>query len=325
MKKILCSTLAVLMAASVPMAYATPTDEKYKDGTVVEYIADANDNRWYTITVPAKMTPKLGQETTGTVTLTGQWASDEIITITSDTQVVLTNSINSNNTETLGVNLTTMEYAGNNTAQVTYTGTVTLDAMPATALFGTWSGLFNYNVDLIVAPQSAAFTKNAWYVSEEIDAAFALTDNKIIIWTPGEYHGLVKDYTIVDEKLFVAGVERGILQNNNEVLAHNLFAGIAYTDEYTYVLDTSISLKDYFEFDDNYAYFFEGTMTWQEYVESEYNPDDIYDEGLAFAIINDVLYVNVGQHGLYQPVYHNGEKIPYDSLIIPGAVYSRYN
>ena len=325
MKKILSASLAILVAACMPVAYAAPNEQDYTQGTVVEYIADANTNRWYTITVPAKMTPKLGQKVTGTVTLTGQWASDEIIKITSDTEVLLTNSINSNDTATLDVTLPVMECLGDNTAQLTYTETVTLEDMPATALFGEWSGKFNYHVEVETISQVINPVSGAWYFADGMEVAFALVDNKILIGYPDTTWGLVKDYEIIDDKLIVDGIERGAIVSNSQFIAHNLYAGPAYTDTYTYTVNTEMAVNDYFEFDDSEAYFYSGAMTWAEYVDSEYNPIDIYDEGPAFAIINDSLYIQTGDHGLYQPVYHNGEKVPYDSLIVSKGLYSRYN
>ena len=145
MKRILTLGLAAAIALSaIPMAYATTT---HTNGTQVEYVANADMNRAYTITVPAKMTPKKGQEVTGTVTLSGRWASNETVTVTADAAVELTNSINSADKLRLGITFPTMAYAGDNTESKTYTETVILAAMPEAALFGEWTGKFNYNVE----------------------------------------------------------------------------------------------------------------------------------------------------------------------------------
>ncbi len=147
MKKILSLTLAVmLLVSAIPTAFAAETQD-YTMGTAVSYTADDEANREYTITVPASMEP--GQS--GTVTLKGKWASDETVKVTADANVVLTNSINAADTKTLAITFAGIEKAGDNVEEKTYTESVSVAAMPADALFGTWSGKFNYNVDFIEA------------------------------------------------------------------------------------------------------------------------------------------------------------------------------
>ena len=156
MKKIVSLGLVVVMAMSaMPMAYATTA---HTNGTQVEYVADADANRAYTITVPAKMTPKLGQAVTGTVTLSGKWASNETVTVIADAEVELTNSINENDKHTLAITFPKMEYAGDNTEAKTYTETVTLAEMPSAALFGEWTGKFNYTVEFKAPAKLISFT-----------------------------------------------------------------------------------------------------------------------------------------------------------------------
>lgn len=124
----------------------------YGQGTLVKYDADDKngdgqlDNLEYTITVPALLNPVLGQQVSGTVTLKGMWPSSSTITVTADDTVTLVNDINSENAKDLAVTFAPMVCAGNNTEEKTYTEQVFLAAMPADALFGTWSGVFNYNV-----------------------------------------------------------------------------------------------------------------------------------------------------------------------------------
>ena len=149
MKKALLLSLVVsMMMSAMPTAYAADTHD-YNQGTQVEYVANADANRAYTITVPAKMIPKLGQEVTGIVVLEGTWASNETVIVTADPSVTLKNNINESDTHTLAVNLTKMEYTGDDTESKRHEGTVTLAEMPAAALFGTWFGQFNYNVDFV--------------------------------------------------------------------------------------------------------------------------------------------------------------------------------
>ena len=116
-------------------------------GTEVEYVASSQSE--YSITVPAKLTPKTGQSVSGTVNLNGKWASNEMVKITADETVVLENSLNPLNTLELDITLTGMSYAGNDTSEGAYTGTVTIEPMSSDILFGTWTGKFNYNVELV--------------------------------------------------------------------------------------------------------------------------------------------------------------------------------
>ncbi len=120
------------------------------NGTQVEYNADDRDgdgqldNLAYTITVPALLAPG----GSGTVTLQGMWPSNATVKVTADPSVEMVNSINSADKKTLAVTFTAIELAGNNTAAVSDDETVSV-ADISNALFGTWSGKFNYNVDYV--------------------------------------------------------------------------------------------------------------------------------------------------------------------------------
>ena len=150
MKKILSLTLAALMVVSmVPTAFAADVD--YQNGTEVEYTgsrttvnADGTEthNAEYTITVPALLAPG----GSGTVTLAGYWPSDATVKVTADQSVDMLNSINNADKKTLTVTFAGIELAGSNTATVTDNEAVSVSDISA-ALFGTWSGKFNYNVE----------------------------------------------------------------------------------------------------------------------------------------------------------------------------------
>ena len=150
MKKILSLTLAVLMVVSmIPTAFAADVD--YKNGTEVEYTGSRSTveddgsvthDVEYTITVPAKLAPA----GSGTVTLEGMWPSDATVKVTADPSVEMVNNINSADKKTLAVTFTPIELAGNNTVAVSDDETVSVADISA-ALFGTWSGKFNYNVE----------------------------------------------------------------------------------------------------------------------------------------------------------------------------------
>ena len=150
MKKVLSLTLAALMVVSmVPTAFAADVD--YQNGTEVEYTgsrttvnADGTEthNAEYTITVPALLAPG----GSGTVTLQGMWPSDATVKVTAEDKVEMVNNINSADKKTLAVTFTAIELAGNNTVAVSDDETVSV-ADISNALFGTWSGKFNYNVE----------------------------------------------------------------------------------------------------------------------------------------------------------------------------------
>jgi hypothetical protein len=142
MKKSLIFIVSLFICLYI--GYVSYADEY---GTEVEFVASNQSE--YSITVPAKLTPKTGQSVSGTVSLSGRWASNETVEITADESVVLANSLNPLNTRELDITLSDMSYSGNDTSASSYTGTVTISAMPNDILFGTWTGKFNYNVEVI--------------------------------------------------------------------------------------------------------------------------------------------------------------------------------
>lgn len=145
MKKVFSLLLAVLMLVSaLPVAYAAETAD-YTVGTHVVYTAANNED--YTITVPAALAPG----GSGTVTLSGTWADNRIVTVTADPTVTLTNSIKSTDTKTLDVNFAGISEKGSNTAAQTFTEDVSVAGID-NAIFGTWIGKFNYNVELAELP-----------------------------------------------------------------------------------------------------------------------------------------------------------------------------
>ena len=154
MKKILSLTLAVMMVVSmIPTAFAAEAGGNWAGGTEVEYTGtrstveddgSVTHDVEYTITVPAKLAPA----GSGTVTLEGMWPSDATVKVTADPSVEMVNSINSADKKTLAVTFTAIELAGNNTVAVSDDETVSVADISA-ALFGTWSGKFNYNVDYV--------------------------------------------------------------------------------------------------------------------------------------------------------------------------------
>ncbi|MBQ8001205.1 MAG: hypothetical protein IJ298_08440 [Ruminococcus sp.] len=140
MKKILSLALAALMLVSVvPMVYAADVD--YTQGTAVSYTGTGTEQ--YTVTVPAELAP--GES--GSVIVEGTWASNRVLTVTADATVTLTNSIDTQDTKTLDVIFQTFTIPGDNTTDIALGREVEVEAIE-NALFGTWSGKFNYNVEI---------------------------------------------------------------------------------------------------------------------------------------------------------------------------------
>lgn len=138
MKKILSITLATVMLLSIiPTVFAA--ENNWQGGTKVEYTATANEQ--YTVTVPATLAPG----GSGDVVASGTWGSDRKLTVTADKDVTLTNSINAADQKVLDVTFAGIELTGSNTESVSDTKQVTVVNI-TDAIFGTWSGTFNYNV-----------------------------------------------------------------------------------------------------------------------------------------------------------------------------------
>ena len=177
MKKILSLLLVGIMVVSmIPTALATTN---YTNGTQVQYNAEAdNDNdgqpdhsEAWTVTVPALLEP--GSE--GNVVAQGTWASNRKLVVTADETVTLANNINANDTKTLDIGFDGIELAGSNTTAVSATEAVSV-ADIEDALFGTWSGTFYYDVEMVDNIQIANFAIS--YYSYE---------NGQDTWTPKTY------------------------------------------------------------------------------------------------------------------------------------------
>lgn len=104
------------------------------------YVAQGSEA--YTIAVPALMKP--GDE--ATVTLSGTWASNRTVTVTAGPTVTLSNSIKAEDQKVLNVYFDGISEAGSNTTSQTFTKDISVDGI-TDALFGTWYGKFNYNVE----------------------------------------------------------------------------------------------------------------------------------------------------------------------------------
>ena len=155
MKKMLSILLAaVMLVSAVPTAFAADMQD-YSQGTQVVF--EAANNESYTITVPAKLNP--GQS--GTVTLDGAWPSNKTISVTADSTVTLTNSILASDQKVLDIAFLGISEAGSDIAAQTFTEAVSVAGI-SDALFGTWSGKFNYFVETSDAVATAGCDTIVW-------------------------------------------------------------------------------------------------------------------------------------------------------------------
>ena len=142
MKKILSLTLVLAMVMSMGITTAFAAGN-WEGGTQVTYTATGAEE--WTVTVPATLAPGAA----GDVTAAGTWGSNRKLVVTADDSVKLTNSINSADYKDLDVTFADINLVGDNTQAVSETKQVSVAAMPADALFGTWSGTFYYDVEMV--------------------------------------------------------------------------------------------------------------------------------------------------------------------------------
>lgn len=198
MKKLLSLGLAAAMAMSaMPMAYAT-TD--VSNGTEVEYLGskttiDGDGNEVYaesyTVTVPAKMAPG----GSAFVKAEGTWNSARKLVVTADKTVELENNINTNDKKTLDVTFNGINLVGNNNVAVAnYGDGVEGEAIAVgnieNALFGTWSGVFEYNVEMEDVKELITFTVDTtnWSAPERYVTYQAEKDMTWEQWINSDYN-----------------------------------------------------------------------------------------------------------------------------------------
>ena len=177
MKKLLSLGLVAAMAVSaMPMAYAT-TD--VSNGTEVEYLGskttiDGEGNEVYaeayTVTVPAKMAPG----GSAFVKAEGTWNSARKLVVTADKTVELENNINTSDKKTLDVTFNGINLVGdNNVAVANYGDGVEGEPIAVgnieNALFGTWSGVFEYQVEMVdnIPVEMITFTIHDSIIAED--------------------------------------------------------------------------------------------------------------------------------------------------------------
>ena len=171
--------------------------------TKVEYISDNDEH--YLLTVPASLVP--GEE--GIVELNGSWPSTRTMKVSTDANVVLTNSIKSSDKKTLAISFNEISLTGDNNNLVEATGVVGVEDI-TNANFGEWSGRFSYHVNSdgmgAVEYQIPTMTAGSyWYKSSEnkdkitsikmVDS-YTPTGNEDETWYADENNGTVQETRI---------------------------------------------------------------------------------------------------------------------------------
>lgn len=108
--------------------------------TTVTYTGTASES--YTLTVPASLSLSSSEAVSGTVKVTGTWASDRVVKVTAPTSVTLENG---GATKSVAVTFEGIEAEGSNTSTNTATQTITVAKVDGT-LFGTWTGTISYDI-----------------------------------------------------------------------------------------------------------------------------------------------------------------------------------
>lgn len=148
MKKLvsLLLVMSVILSMSV-VAFADENTDDYTNGTAVIYGDDDDEiaemgTQAYEITVPALMSP--GES--GTVAVTGTWASVSTLTVSASETVEMQCNL-SDNSKTLAVTFAGIESAGSDIEEMSLTAGITVadwsEAVTA-PLFGEWSGTITY-------------------------------------------------------------------------------------------------------------------------------------------------------------------------------------
>lgn len=154
MKKILSLALAsAMVVAALPVAYAAENEANYDAGTQITYIGSQEEAAGgagdvWTVTVPAKMVPG----DTGTVTAEGMWDANKYLQVTAPKTISLAYGAQSMDVGiTFGLvysaENTGFALLGNSISEVTTSHDLTV--AEASRLFGTWTGVLNYDVNLV--------------------------------------------------------------------------------------------------------------------------------------------------------------------------------
>ena len=147
MKKVITLILALLLLGSLSVGAFAATGNSSQSQTV-SYSNNAGSS--YTVTVPAKidLTAAGGS---GEVSVKGNWAANETLTVTCPAEVTLTNNIVTTETQPVSVSLGSenagITQTGNNASESTASATLIVGEVKD-ALFGVWTGTVEFTVAL---------------------------------------------------------------------------------------------------------------------------------------------------------------------------------
>lgn len=167
MKRSVCLFLVVLFVclSVVPVFGEHESKVSYEGQGVSSYL----------LTVPAELAPGESDN----VILSGTWSCYETIYVTVDDTVVLENDID-HTTKTLDISFNNLEVVGDNTSPILVEEGISVEDIE-NALFGTWSGKFNYYVRI---DDISDFADNSWEriiefcESGEVPATWSVGDTK---------------------------------------------------------------------------------------------------------------------------------------------------
>ena len=170
MKKLISIILtAAMLLCFGASALAVEPNTAYGDATGMtggdastDVIYEASTQEAWQLTVPATIVPGV-EPTEDNITLSGTWPSDIKYSVVAPSTVELVNSITGADEKVLDVTFSGLSLAGSNTAEVTATAKISIEAIE-NALFGTWSGTIEYKVVRKVT--NLAGTK--WTMSEQV-------------------------------------------------------------------------------------------------------------------------------------------------------------
>lgn len=312
MKKIISFVLAALMLVSaVPAALAT---NDYTQGTQVVYTATGSES--YTITVPALLTPG----SNGTVTLQGTWAENRTINVTAESTVTLTNSIKAEDKKVLDVTFDGISEAGSNTGSQTFTESVSV-ADIENALFGTWSGKFNYNVDIVSSRAKfgehyvRTYNLSGEYSDDIVGGRYYADGSAIMDNADGSQQILPPGFVTFPTEYEIVDALNGIVYVVSE--DGNTIKGYYQGDDtllVTFQLESTIPAPTLITFTiEDTEYQAEEGMTWGEWIGSEYH----YDQDEFEIIIENGVPKNLGER-----IYDETKSwVSADDKIIDGKNY----
>jgi hypothetical protein len=194
--------MSLSLSILIAMSMATPafaseedTDVKSDDpdksySSYVGYTGSGVSKYW--VTVPSKLTPDGSSNASGTVTARGTFDTEHILNVTADPTVTLENITYSGDSKTLNIDFDGISLKGNNTIEVSTFENIQVQSI-SKALFGVWSGIFKYNVNLVGAYNDYTINGSTYRLSytatvHDLMSAYA-SDNGYTFYDDAETNG----------------------------------------------------------------------------------------------------------------------------------------